>query len=303
MSRIFKVHLWRCAINPIFKGRNPRFLFAFLLLLTFGLIVADLNWQKMKEGRMYLSLLVTPLQWLVDIPARAADGLSELFVDRASLIRDNDYLRVEALELQRRTLRMEALIEENIQLRELLNARQRVEHNVKAVELIGVNPEPFLHEIILNRGAEDGLAVGQPVIDAGGILGQVLSLAHYTSRVMLITDARTAIPVEVNRSGFRSIALGKGLLNELELSHVPSTADIEEGDLLVTSGLGGRFPRGYPVGLVDEIIRDPGRPFLIVKARPSARLDRSRQLLVIDYPNEDSNAQPAIEVSVESPDT
>ncbi|WP_420812981.1 rod shape-determining protein MreC [Nitrincola schmidtii] len=278
-----------------------------MLLLTFGLIATDLNWQKMKEGRMYLTLLVTPLQWLIDIPARAADGLSDLFVDRASLIRDNEHLRSEALELQRRTLRMEALTEENIQLRELLNARQRVEHNVKAVELIGVNPDPFLHEIILNRGVEDGLAVGQPVIDSGGILGQVLSLAHYTSRVMLITDARTAIPVEVNRSGFRSIALGKGLLNELELSHVPSTADIEEGDLLVTSGLGGRFPRGYPVGVVEEIVRDPGRPFLLVKAKPSARLDRSRQLLVIDYPNPQSSVQSepqlGLDESQESPET
>ncbi|KDE40764.1 Rod shape-determining protein MreC [Nitrincola lacisaponensis] len=252
-------------------------------MLTLGLITADLNWPKMKEGRMYLSLLVTPLQWLVDIPSRAADSLSDLFVDRAALIRDNEQLRAEALELHRKSLRMESLAEENRQLRELLNAQQRLEPEVRAVELIGINPDPFLHEVILNRGSEDGLKIGQPVIDAGGIMGQVLSLAHYTSRVMLITDARTAIPVEVNRSGFRSIALGKGVLNELELSHVPSTADIEEGDLLVTSGLGGRFPRGYPVAVVEEIIRDPGRPFLLVKARPSARLDRSRQLLLIDY--------------------
>jgi rod shape-determining protein MreC len=254
--------------------------------MTLGLIATDLNWPKMKEGRMYLTLLVTPLQWLVDIPSRTADKLSDLFVDRAALIRDNEQLRTEALELQRKSLRMESLTEENRQLRELLNARERLEPGVKAVELIGVNPDPFLHEVILNRGSEEGLRIGQPVIDAGGIMGQVLSLAHYTSRVMLITDARTAIPVEVNRSGFRSIALGKGLLDELELSHVPSTADIQEGDLLLTSGLGGRFPRGYPVAVVDEIIHDPGRPFLLVKARPTARLDRSRQLLVIDYPDE-----------------
>lgn len=239
---------------------------------------------------MYLTLLVTPLQWLVDIPSRVADNLSDVFVDRASLVRDNEQLRSDALELQQKTLLMEALSEENKQLRELLNARQRLDYDVKAVELIGINPDPFLHEVILNRGVEDGLAVGQPVIDAGGIMGQVLSLAHYTSRVMLITDARTAIPVEVNRSGFRTIALGKGLLDEIELSHVPSTSDIAEGDLLVTSGLGGRFPRGYPVAVVDEIIRDPGRPFLLVKAKPSARLDRSRQLLVIDYPNESTQS-------------
>lgn len=289
-------------MNPIFKGGNPRFLFVFLLILTLGLIVADLQWQKMKDGRMYLTLLVTPLQWLVDIPSRAADSLSDVFVDRASLVRDNEMLRTETLELQRKSLRMDALIEENTQLRELLNARKRLELDVKAVELIGINPDPFLHEVILNRGFEDGLAVGQPVIDAGGIMGQVLSLAHYTSRVMLITDARTAIPVEVNRSGFRTIALGKGLLNEMELSHVPSTADIEEGDLLVTSGLGGRFPRGYPVARVEEIVRDPGRPFLLVKAMPSARLDRSRQLLVIDYPNDQSTPQSRLLSEEESPD-
>lgn len=255
---------------------------------------------------MYLTLVITPLQWLIDIPSRVADSLSDVFVERASLLRDNEQLRSEALELQRRSLRMEALVEENTQLRDLLNARKRVEHNVKAVELIGINPDPFLHEIILNRGVEDGLAIGQPVIDSGGIMGQVVSLAHYTSRVMLITDARTAIPVEVNRSGFRAIALGKGLLGELELSHVPSTADIEEGDLLVTSGLGGRFPRGYPVAVVEEIIHDPGRPFLLVKARPSARLDRSRQLLVIDFPGPEvevtTEKQPLEEVE-ESPET
>lgn len=233
---------------------------------------------------MYLSLLITPIQWLVDAPSPIADKLSDLFVTRAVLKRDNEQLRVEALELHRKTQRMVSLTEENQRLRELLNARERLEPDVKAAELIGINPDPFLHEVILNRGLEDGLVVGQPVIDAGGIMGQVLSVAHYTSRVMLITDARTAIPVEINRNGFRAIALGKGLLDELEISHVPSTADIEVGDLLVTSGLGGRFPQGYPVAVVEEIIQDPGRPFLLVKARPSARLDRSRQLLIIDFP-------------------
>ncbi|WP_272944805.1 MULTISPECIES: rod shape-determining protein MreC [Nitrincola] len=256
-----------------------------MLVLALGIIVADLNSSKMKEGRVYLSLLITPLQWLVDLPSRGADRLSDLFVDRATLIRDNEHLRSEALELHRKSQLMAALLEENRQLRDLLNATERLEADVMAAELIGVNPDPFLHEIILNRGFEDGLYIGQPVIDAGGIMGQVLSLAHYTSRVMLITDARTAVPVEVVRNGFRSIALGKGALGELELSHVPDTADIQEGDMLVTSGLGGRFPRGYPVAVVSEVIRDPGRPFTLVKATPAARLDRSRQLLLVDYRN------------------
>lgn len=253
------------------------------MVLALGLIVADLYWHKAKDGRMYLSLLITPLQWLVDVPSRMADGFSDVFVNRTSLMRDNDHLRAEVLAHQRRSLRMDALLEENRRLRELLNAKEQIEHNVKAVELIGVNPDPFQHEVIINRGFEDGIKVGQPVIDSGGMMGQVISVAHYTSRVMLITDARTAIPVEGNRSGFRAIAIGKGVLKEMELIHVPSTSDIEEGDLLVTSGLGGRFPRGYPVAVVEQVVRDPARTFLVVNIKPSARLDRSRQLLVIDF--------------------
>ncbi|PSL14582.1 rod shape-determining protein MreC [Marinobacterium halophilum] len=257
-----------------------------LLLLAALLMVADLNWPKMKEGRAWLSLLVTPLQWVVDIPTRVADNLSGVVVDRATLLRDNEALKSEALILERKVQQMAALTAENIRLRELLTAAESLEPDTRLVELIGVNPDPFQHEVILNQGSEDGVFAGQPVLDAGGVMGQIVSLAHYTSRAMLVTDARSAIPVEVNRNGFRSIALGKGTLGELELEHVPDTVDIREGDLLVTSGLGGRFPRGYPVARVREVVRDPGRPFTLVRAEPAARLDRSRHLLLVDYRSE-----------------
>lgn len=247
------------------------------------LMVADLNWPKMKEGRAWLSLLVTPLQWVVDIPSRVADSLSGVVVERASLVRENQSLKAESLVLARKVQQMAALTAENIRLRELLSAGERVDAPTRLAELIGVNPDPFQHEIILNRGSEDRVFIGEPVLDAGGVLGQVVSLAHYTSRVMLITDARSAIPVEVNRNGYRGIALGKGVINELELEHVPDTADIQVHDLLLSSGLGGRFPRGYPVAIVTEVIRDPGRPFTLVKAEPAARLDRSRQLLLVEF--------------------
>ncbi|WP_255483062.1 rod shape-determining protein MreC [Marinobacterium marinum] len=258
-------------------------MFVLLILLASLLMVVDLNWPKMKEGRAWLALLVTPLQWVVDIPARVADGLSDVVVDRARLVRENETLRSEAMVLERKVQQMAALTAENIRLRDLLGGSERLELDTRLVELIGVNPDPFQHEVILNRGSEDGVFTGQPVLDAGGVMGQVVSLAHYTNRAMLVTDARSAIPVEVNRNGFRAIVLGKGVLDELELDHVPDTADIREGDLLVTSGLGGRFPRGYPVARVKKVIRDPGRPFTLVKAEPAARLDRSRHLLLVDY--------------------
>ncbi len=258
------------------------------------LIVSDLSWPKMRDGRAWLSLVVTPLQWMVDLPSRAADNLSGVFVSRATLLSDNERLRSEALVLERKVQQNAALMAENIRLRELLSAGERIDEPVRLAELIGVNPDPFQHEVILNRGSEDGVYVGQPVLDAGGVMGQVVTLSHYTSRVLLITDARAAIPVEVIRNGFRAVALGKGDPDELELQHVADTADVREGDLLVTSGLGGRFPRGYPVAEIVEVRRDPGRQFVLVKARPAARLSRSRHLLLIEHQQQTVDLPPEI---------
>ncbi len=259
-------------------------------LLAILLMVADLHWPRMKEGRAWLSLITTPLQWVVDIPARVADSLSGVVVNRASLVRENEALKSEAMILERKVQQMAALTAENIRLRELLDAGERLSPPTRLVELIGVNPDPFQHQVIINQGLEESVFLGQPVLDAGGVMGQVVNLSHYTSRVMLITDARSAVPVEVNRNGFRGIALGKGALGELEMEHIPDTADIQQGDLLVTSGLGGRFPRGYPVARVVEVVRDPGRPFKLIKAEPTARLDRSRYLLLVEYRSELSEA-------------
>lgn len=253
-----------------------------LVLLALLLIVSDLNWPKMREARAYLSLAITPLQWFVDVPGQVADELSGVLVDRKTLLSDNERLKSEQLLLERKVQQMAALTAENLRLRELLNGKKRVDDKVMLAELIGVNPDPFQHQVIINRGTEDGVYIGEPVLDAGGVSGQVVQTSHYTSRVMLITDARHAIPVEVNRNGFRAIALGKGTYEEIELEHVPDTADIRVGDLLVSSGLGGRFPQGYPVAVVTGVIRDPGRPFSMVTAKPTARLDKSRHLLLVE---------------------
>ncbi len=237
----------------------------------------------MRQGRAYIALVLTPLQWLVDLPAEVADEVSDVVVDRGLLMRENARLKIEALELEQKRQQLAALEEENNRLRALLNGRARISDEVELVELIGVNPDPFQHQIVIDQGSEDQIYLGQPVLDAGGVMGQVVEMSHYTSRVMLVTDARHAIPVEVNRTGFRSIALGKGELDELELEHVSATVDIRVGDLLNTSGLAGRFPRGYPVAEVTEVIHDPGLSFSIVRAKPLARLDKSRHLLLVKH--------------------
>lgn len=268
-------------MKPIFKGGVPRFFFLFLIVAALVLIVGDMNRLKIQQVRSWFSLVLTPVQWVVDLPTRVADDLSEVLVSRRFLVKENTQLRSDVLILDQKVQQMSALVAENQRLRELLNGRKRIENEVQLAELIGVNPDPFQHQVILGRGLEDGVYVGQPILDAGGILGQVVDASHYTCRVMLITDARHALPVEITRNGLRSILLGKGNLNELELEHVPDTADVRTGDLLVTSGLGGRFPYGYPVAVITEVTRDPGRPFTIVKARPTARLDKSRHLLLV----------------------
>lgn len=248
-------------------------------------MAADLYSAKVRDGRAYLSLMLTPLQWIIDVPSRVAGEVSDVVVDRRLLLKENAKLKSEALLLEREVQQNAALKRENERLRELIGGSLRIDEQVQLVELIGVNPDPFQHQVIIDRGSEGEVVMGQPVLDAGGIMGQVVELSHYTSRVMLITDARHALPVELNRNGFRSIALGKGVLDELELEHVPDTADVQVGDLVITSGLGGRFPRGYPVAIVAEVIRDPGQQFSKVIIKPTALLDKSRHLLLVYMPD------------------
>jgi len=163
----------------------------------------------------------------------------------------------------------------------LLNSPALVNEKVEVADFIGMDPNPFTHRIIINKGERDGVVLGQPVLDARGLMGQVVELMPYTSRVLLLTDSTHSIPVQVNRNGLRAIASGTGNPERLELRHVADTADIKEGDLLVSSGLGQRFPAGYPVATVKEVIHDSGQPFAIVRAVPTAALNRSRYLLLV----------------------
>ncbi len=244
-------------------------------------MAADLYWPSMGRYRGYLTLAVTPVQWFVDAPNRLLASVDETLGDRQTLQQENHKLQADLLIVARKLQRLESLTTENAYLRQLLSASEKVDERVELAELIGVNPNPFIHQIIINKGIRNQVYLGQPVLDAEGVMGQVVEVGPYTSRVLMITDVRHAIPVQVNRSGFRSLLQGQGSSQELLLDHVPDTADIEVGDTLISSGLGQRFPTGYPVAVVTEIQHDPGRPFALVKARPTARLDKSRQLLVV----------------------
>ena len=246
-----------------------------------GLVVVGLYTDRLEPLREKFAQLATPFYQITDVPSRVNDWRKDTFVSEVDLKLENEALRTELLIHQRKLQQLASLAAENVRLRQLLNASQTLQDTVLITELIGVSPNPLSHKVIINRGAKDGAFKGQPVLDAFGLMGQVIEVAEHSSTVLLISDSTHAIPVQVNRNGVRAIAEGTGDLNSLSLRHVSANTDIRAGDLLVSSGLGDRFPVGYPVAEVLDVVRDPGKAFLTVIAKPMARLDRSRHLLLV----------------------
>jgi rod shape-determining protein MreC len=246
-----------------------------------GVVVVGLYTDRLDPVRQKFSFLVTPFYQLTNIPRRINDWRQDLFVSRSDLQVENEALKTELLIHQRKLQQLASLAAENVRLRQLLNASEMLQDSVLIAELIGVSPNPLSHKVIINRGASVGVFKGQPVLDAFGLMGQVIEVSDSSSTVLLISDSTHAMPVQVNRNGVRAIAEGSGDLNRLTLRHVSTNTDIREGDLLVSSGLGGRFPVGYPVAEVQTVVRDLGKAFLTVIVKPMARLDRSRHLLLV----------------------
>ena len=255
--------------------------FTLLLALSLIMIFVDHRFGYLKEVRSALSVAVAPVQWLADVPARLTGNVRMMVSSRSELAEENARLKVRNLILEQKLQKMASLNAQNVRLRELLNSSRLVDEKVVVAELIGIDPDPRIKQVLINKGDLDGVYVGQPLLDANGVMGQVIQTSPLNSRVILLTDSSSRIPVQVNRSGFRAIAAGTESGTDLELQHVPGTADIREGDLLVTSGMGQRFPVGYPVAEVTEVIRDTGQPFLSIRARPLARLNRSRLVMLV----------------------
>tara|TARA_R110002110_G_scaffold91264_2_gene237643 strand:- start:269801 stop:270574 length:774 start_codon:yes stop_codon:yes gene_type:complete len=246
-----------------------------------ALLIADLRFNSLHATRSLLDTVATPIYWIADLPARVGEWGETHIQSRDSLLEENERLQRENLLLKGRSSQMASLQTENVRLRALLNSTDLLRDDVLVSELIGVSPDPMRHQLVINKGEKDGVYVGQPLIDANGLMGQIVEVSLLSSRALLITDVTHSIPVQVNRNGVRAIAEGTGELGSLEVHHVSATTDIQEGDLLVSSGLGGRFPVGYPVAVVTSIERDPGQSFARILATPSAALDRSRHVLLV----------------------
>jgi len=250
--------------------------------------------------RSFLSVVVYPLQWLVDLPDTSSEWFRESLSTRRELQEENASLRTQQLMLNTQLQKLESLEAENRRLRALLDSSFQVgNRHMLIAGLLSVDMDPYRHQIEVNKGSLDHLFAGQPLLDSQGVMGQLIHVGPLTATAMLITDPSHAIPVQINRTGLRTIALGTGSIDRLELPHIPTNADVRVGDLLISSGLGGRFPPGYPVAEVINVEQDPGNTFSEVSARPRAHLDRSREVLLV-WPPELPNPDPRIGTSAET---
>nr|VFJ53170.1 MAG: rod shape-determining protein MreC [Candidatus Kentron sp. FM]VFJ56921.1 MAG: rod shape-determining protein MreC [Candidatus Kentron sp. FM]VFK09166.1 MAG: rod shape-determining protein MreC [Candidatus Kentron sp. FM] len=241
----------------------------------------DHHGQYLNEARNHLSTVVLPLRYAVDMPFRMFSWIRSNLTSRTSLIAENDHLHRRHLLDQVKLGKLADLESENNRLRKLLGASEKVGEQVLIAELLAVDMDPFSRRVVLNKGTRDGVALGHSLIDTEGVMGQVVEVGPFSSTALLITDPSHALPVQINRDGFRSIALGTGAQDLLELSHIPNSVEIHIGDTLVTSGLGGRFPTGYPVGMVTHIDHDDGQSFVKVWVKPKAQLEHNREVLLV----------------------
>lgn len=231
--------------------------------------------------RGYLQSMVSPLQYLATTPKQAIDWAVENLTTRQHLIEENQRLKSNELQYQEQAMQLDILKQENDRLRSLLSSPVRKDAKKMVAEILSVDSDPYSHQVVINRGANDGVFEGQAIIDDKGIVGQVLHVGTITSRVLLITDVTHAVPVRIRRNGIRMVANGTGTIDRLVHNFVPHSTDVMVNDLLVTSGLGGKYPEGYPVAKVVAVKTDESRPFAQVQSEPVAQINRLRYVLLL----------------------
>jgi rod shape-determining protein MreC len=269
--------------NTDASGRTSGLLLRCVLysLLALGLIIFDKRYDHLGQIRRFLSVVAYPVQIAVASPFEGWDWFRESVSSRETLRADKANLERELRLANFRLQRYEALEAESQRLRALRDNTAGVAAHFLIGNIMDLDLDAFRERVLVDKGARDGVFVGQAVLDSGGVFGQVARVEQLTSEVILLSDAAHAIPVQVNRNGLRTIAVGTGDMTRLKLPYLPTSADVVAGDLLVTSGLGGGFPAGYPVGTVAEVKRDPALSLADVDVRPAAALDRSRELMFV----------------------
>lgn len=272
-----------------------------LMLCSLLLIFTDNRGDTLKPARQWATWALSPVIWIAAFPNDAASATENL-QSRATLEEENRQLREKQLVLEARLGKFQALEAENHRIRELLSSASNLSERVLIAEIVSINQDPYRHQITLNKGMRDGVYRGQALVDAYGILGQIVEVGPRTSQALLITDPDHGIPVEINRTGLQTIAVGRGDGRGLKLPFLPSNADVQVGDLLMSSALGGRFPAGYPVGQIYDVKHNAGEHFMEAVAYPSAKLNQGRQALLV-WNTEDAQAEDAAATAPAAPQT
>lgn len=271
--------------NQNLPGLSPSLKLLIAIACSLSLIVSDSRSHWSTELRVYTDTIFSPLYLIANTPFELNSAFREQIRTRSQLVEDNRHLNETLMLLKSELLKYGQLKHENAKLRALLESPIQLDSRVEVAEIMNVATDPFQQQVVMNKGTENGVYIGQPIIGEDGIVGQVVTVSNKMSRALLITDRNHSIPVRVVRNDFRAIATGTGKIDELVLQDLPRNIDIKEGDLLVSSGLGGKFPAGYPVARVTEFIADNGVGFSEVKAKPLEKLSRLRYVLLM-WPSE-----------------
>jgi len=263
------------------RGPSATLRMIILVILSIILMTADHRWKHLDTVRNNLSYLLYPVEYVVDLPIRLYYWGVENLSSHQTLLKENQQLRDLQLQSRVQLQKLDIIEKENERLRQLLSATPKIIEDHLIAEIIAVDVDPYRHFIVLNKGVKDGAYKGQPIIDAHGVLGQIVYVNAMTSTAMLVSDVSHAIPVQIDRTGLRSVAFGTGQTDYLDLRHIPHNADIRVGDKLISSGLGERFPRNYPVAVITKINRNTGETFIEIRAEPLAQLDTGREVLLV----------------------
>lgn len=268
--------------NRLFiKGGHSSLGFVFALVFSCALMFSDYHYCYLDNLRSGFSLIVSPLQYAVDYPVRVVGWVQSLVSAKKVLIDENMRLRYQQAVLEAELQKLLVIQKENSQLKELLLTSSKADMRAMAAQILAVDTSIARQIVVLNKGKRDGVYSGQPVLDAKGVMGQVVDVGPMTSTVLLISDSKSAVPVRNNRTGERAILVGTNSIDALSLINLPKTSSIHPGDVLVTSGLDRRYPEGYPVGRVEGVNSIPGEDFVKVLVRPVALLNRNRLVLLI----------------------
>ena len=263
------------------SGPSVTFRMAVLVVASIVLMTVDHRWHSLELARSALSSVIYPLQYTIDLPIRLYYWSDEVFSSRQTLLEKNREFEARHLENRVQLQKLDIIEKENARLRELLSATSKTTERLLISEIINVDVDPYRQLILLNKGSNSDVYQGQAIMDAQGIMGQIVHVSLLSSTAMLITDASHALPVQIDRTGLRTNAFGTGKMDQLNLHYLPNNIDIQVGDTLITSGLGGVFPPNYPVARITKVEHPAGEPFATIVAIPLAQLDKSREVLLV----------------------